>query len=89
MDLRYAMVITSSERDGASVIANATWQDLFVGLLQYPTCMLESLQLANFGGLNDDHLQFLANALAHNRTLRLLNLTNNCDVTATEWAILT
>ena len=85
LDFRDATVITSSGRDGASIIANAAWRDLFAGLLQYPTCMLESLQLANCDGLNDDHLQFLTNALAHNCTLRQLVVGSNHGVTAAGW----
>ena len=85
LDFRDAAVITSSGRDGASIIANAAWRDLFAGLLQYPTCMLESLQLANCDGLNDDHLQFLTNALAHNCTLRQLVVGSNHGVTAAGW----
>ena len=85
LNLFDATVITSSGRDGASIIANAAWRDLFVGLLQHPTCVLESLELAACNGLNDDHLQLLANALAHNCTLRQLVLTNNHGVTAAGW----
>ena len=85
LDFRFAVFITSSGRDGASIIANAAWRDLFAGLLQYPTCMLESLELVNINGLNDDHLQLLANALAHNCTLRQLVINRNHGVTAAGW----
>ena len=85
LDLSHATVIGSDGGAGSSIIVNAAWRDLFVGLLQYPTCKLEILELDTCHGLNDDILQLLTNALAHNCTLRQLTLTDNPDVTAAGW----
>ena len=75
---------TKVERESASVIANAAWRDLFAGVVQSTTCTLERLQLSA-SKLNDDILQLLINAVAHNDRLREVNLCFNRNVTDAGW----
>ena len=78
------IISTRVERDSASVIANAAWRDLFAGVVQSTTCTLERLQLSACN-VNDDILQLLINAIAHNNRLREVNLSDNLGVTDAGW----
>ena len=74
----------NEQGDSAIFIANATWQDLFAGVVQSTTCTLERLQLSGCA-VDDDILQLLTNAMAHNDRLREVNLHFNLGVTGAGW----
>ena len=63
---------------------NAAWGGLFARLLIKKNCILECLKLGSTNS-DDFNLQLLANALAHNGSLKRLALFDNPGVTPAMW----
>jgi hypothetical protein len=61
-----------------------SWQTIFNA---FRTCKVESLVL-DFNRLTDTTIQSLSNALPHNNTLKLLNLSHNKEISNAGWAAL-